>query len=181
MSPSPGKMLCMRQVLAALKTPSISRRVNAAMSVVLHICLLLMLGAAVANSIEQLPGSVLWLVPAALMVGPALMIALRVRALRRFAPAIRGLMSAMAFVGAALLGLVARRPDAVIAILASFCGLGWGLWQIDQLQRREGAHAVENKERLARQRHDELLHEVRRARARHRRLAGHARRRRDGV
>ena len=171
-------MPCMRKVLATVMAPANHRRVNGAMSIILHVCLLLMLGTAVANSIEQLPGFVMWLAPAALMVGPVLGIVLRVRALRRFAPQLRRLMSAVAFLGAALLALVAQRPDAVIAILAAFCGLGWGLWQVEQFQRREAAQAVENADRLARRRHDELLREVRRGQERYRRLAGHARDRR---
>lgn len=138
--------------------------------------LLMMLSVLTMNVAEQAAGTWLWLAPAGLLIGPVLALVLRFSWVRRWSAAIRRVLAAGAFVGAAGLSLWAAHQDRVIGILGALCGVGWGVWQVEQWRLRDLAKTRAEEERLAEQRHEELLREIRRARACEQRVAGYRRR-----
>ncbi|WP_141842821.1 hypothetical protein [Humibacillus xanthopallidus] len=92
---------------------------------------------------------------------------------------IRRVLAASAFSGAPALSLLAVHPDRVVGILGALCGVGWGIWQVEQLRLRDTAKSREEEQRLMQRRHEELLQQTRRNHACARRVEGYRRRAAD--
>lgn len=154
--------LSVRRLLTLLLAPSTQRFINVVIVVTLQLCLLLMLGVAVSNSVAQASGTLIWLAPAGVAIGPIVSIAFRLRAVRHKTPAIRRLLGGAAFLGAAALSLSTGRADAVAGALGVLSGVGWGIWNVEQWRLRDVEEADARARLLTEQRHAELLHEIRR-------------------